>query len=177
MFKQLGHRKRFQILGIGLILAPFVLYWVALSDTIGAYRSCINLKAQQSQIRNIDERLDEARNELAEISFSIGMVDGDPAAFQTEVMSAVSGFCSGKDIDLVDFPAVQTYTESGMTLETISFTIEGGFISTVKLINHLETEAKVGRLISTEFHKTRTKRSKRKVLRTTIHVQNVRKEV
>ncbi len=173
MAQRLDNRMRFRLLAFALAVSPLLLYWIAVSDTVEAAQSCERLQEQYEQVGEIESKLMEVRRQLTLSGASLGMVKGSEE-FQTGLLAAVSGYCSEKGIELVDFPASEFYTEGGMTVETIAFTVEGAFIPTVRLIHHLETEAKVGKLSSTAYRRTITKKDKRTVLRTTIHIQHVK---
>lgn len=176
MFKGLTHKRKFQLLLAGLVIAPFLVYWIAISDTVAAATKCRELNEQYAQTSDMDRSLAEMRAKVNETSLALGMVDGDVDVFQSELLSSVSVFCKDKGLELIDFAESEVYVESGMHIETIPLTVEGGFEPTVRLIHYLETEAKVGRLVSTELKLVKVRKSQKEVLQTTIHVQNVTKE-
>lgn len=176
MWQRLDNRRKFRALVAVLALSPLVMWLLAVSDTVEAAQECARLRDQYASAGELDGRIADLRLKAANISESLGMVEGDATAFQTALLSAVSGFCAKERLELVDFPASETHIDAGLHMETIALVVEGGFIPTVRLVSHLENEARVGKLISTAYTRMLTRRDRRTVLRTTIHVQNVRKQ-
>ncbi|MBI1286287.1 MAG: hypothetical protein GC178_01800 [Flavobacteriales bacterium] len=175
MFSSLGHKRKFQLLVGLLVLSPFIIYSIAISDTVEAAMACSELGGQYEQIDQVDERLMSLRSQVQKAVLELGMVEGDASAFQSGLLSAVSRYAKEVGLELVDFSGSEIFVEDGMRMETIPVTVEGGFGATICLIHYLETEAKVGRLISTEFKLVKAGRTKKEALRTTIHVQNISK--
>ena len=175
MLKGVGHKRRFQLLLLMVGLAPFLIYWLSISDTMEAASACSNLQEQYEQVGDLDMQLGVLRQKLASSNASLGMVESDDRSFQTRLLNAVSGYCEKNSLDVVGFSNAESFREGDLFVETIPVTVEGSFQDTLKLIHFLETESKTGRLISVSHQLKRQSNSTRKVLQTTIHVQNITK--
>ena len=175
MLENVGHKRRFQLLLSAVVLAPFLIYWLSVSDTLNAASACSELQQQYEQVGDLDRQLTELRQEVASSNASLGMVGDEDGSFQTRLLNAVSGYCEKNALDVVGFSNAQSFQEGDLYVETIPVTVEGGFLDTLKLIHYMETESKTGRLVSVSHRLERQLKTRRKVLQTTIHIQNITK--
>jgi hypothetical protein len=175
MMGSLGHRQRFRVLMVLFGITPFIMYWLAIADTVSAAQECSQLQEQYDGIADLDDQLADLRRQVATSNIALGMVPGKGRSFQTQLLTTVSDYCKNSKLELVGIEKTVTYRDGDLDVETIPITVEGGFRETLRLIQYLETEAQTGRLISVNHRLERIMQSRTNVLRTTIHVQNITK--
>lgn len=167
------NKGRFRLMLIALGIAPMLIYYIAVADTVEAYYDCVRLEEELIAAEKLDDDIAQTRNELSIIKAQIGTEANETGAFQTLLLGSVSEECKVNGVSLLDFPKPHTVIDAGLTIETLPVVISGGFSPTVKTIVALEFGRGVGRLISVSMRKEVDRTTKRSDLRTTLVIQNV----
>lgn len=175
MLKGVSNKRKFHLLMLTAGIAPLLVYWLAISDTVTLIQECSELKERYQQVGDIDMEVSGLQSQLAVVNDRLGSTNSDDGSFQTQLLATTTEFCKSANLEVVGMTRPRSYIENDLVVETIPVKVEGGFIDAVKLIQYLETEAGVGRIISVEYALERLSSSRKNVLYTTINVQRINK--
>ena len=90
------------------------------------------------------------------------------------LLEAVTGYVQQHGLVLKDFPQPYETADKGYVTKTAKVTVEGDFISLLKLVYFLEQNYKVGKVVALDFEATKELRTRKRKLNTIIYLQNVK---
>lgn len=164
-------RKVFPILAM---VCFFIIYKLSLSETIEVIISVNELEDKKHRSKEVPQRIEYLKSSLNK--YKTATLFDTTGNYQQELLEMVSLESKKNGLLLKDFP-INTLDTTSQTLKlnTHKFTIEGDFISSITLINHIEKHFLQGKISSIEMELKQERKTKRKFLETTVYIQNLLK--
>lgn len=173
--KGASHKQKFYLLIAGLIAILILAYNLAISKTWDEYHEYRQLKEKLTDLSSLNMNLKSWRDRNQELDSKLG---GEMiiAGFHESLLNTVGKFCEENDITLSEFSEPFEGIDGGYAVETIILTMQGGYKPLLKLVHHLETNFKGGRIASVQFIKEKNYRKNREELFLKMYVQKVKKK-
>jgi hypothetical protein len=178
MKKKLSWKQKNRLLLFAALATLWIVYAFAVSNTLGLRSECNELQLQLDSASGAPGRAQELRSELQRLEeITGGTADSATAsvALHEKLLSIISAYCQENNLILRDFATPLRYSQQEWIVETHPVTVEGNFISLVKLVQLLEQE-KTGKVISADFRSRRDNKTQALSLTVTIYVQNIIRE-
>lgn len=173
-FDNVTYRQKNKILLVGALLLLIVCYIFAIGETVELYSN--NSKASQKleSLKNAPQQIVELNKRLVFLNSRVKQYVRDDDFEQEDILVAISDFCKGHRLKIVEFPKSTLKQNDDIVIETFNFTVEGNFTNLVKLIYDIEVVQKIGRIASLDFETQMDRRTKVKRLTVRIFLQNLR---
>ncbi len=175
MKKWTPYQRKFYMLIGGMLLMVLMAYQFSWSRTLSEISTYKEYKRKDRMIANLDRDLKkwgEMNRELDERLGGQNITQG----FQEGLLNEVGFFCDRNRLKLSDFSEPFEGEDGGYKVETIILTIEGSYKPLLKLMYHLETNFKGGRVASAEFLKEKNFKTQRDELFLKMYVQKIKKK-
>jgi hypothetical protein len=173
MFKNLPYKKKLKILGIVFILVMFICYKLAFSKTIEQYSSFKTQYKLNASLNNQGSSFQTLKMKERKINEFFNQFVLDTIQNEKNFLFVCGEFCKTNNIKIKEYTPYNISTGSNLKTVTKSVTVEGDFRSILNLIYYLETQKKIGHLISANFKSNEDPRDKSTKLNSTIYIQNL----
>lgn len=177
MKKRISYKNRLLYsLILGGVFA-FVMYQLVLSDTFVLAARVGDM--QDEVANNIDApvEIQELKIKLAKIEQLIGdSTHTSGEDIHQLLLESVTNYCQQNGIILNDFPKPFEKAENGYITHTAKVTVEGDFITLLKLVYFLEKKYEVGKVVAVDFEANKNLRTRKRELQSIIYLQNVKPE-
>jgi hypothetical protein len=175
LFENLTYQKKNKLLAGVLVLALILAYFLAIQNTIYAYKSYKENEEKVANANTAPQKVAYYKKKLADIENIIKKQQGTGMDNQQLLLSVVSDYCNENDLVLKEFPLPITSNDKDYTIETNIFEIQGGFIKLVKLVYELEQNTIVGKVMSVNYEIKKNYKTKSFALTATLYLQNIKK--
>lgn len=177
MIKKLTYKQQLLYTLIGGFIFSIIIYNVALSNTISLVVKNSDFEAQISKSQDAPEQIQFAKQKIKRIEQLVGTNnDYSELDIHQVLLEAVTSYVQKNGLILKDFPQPFIGIENGYITKTAQLTVEGDFISLLKLIYFLENDYNVGKVVAVDFKTSKELRTRKRKLNTTIYLQNVKAE-
>lgn len=160
---------------IAIVVFAFILYKVAISGTVELSFENGDLKEQISNNQNAPQQIKTIKKKIAKIEQLVGDEVGDETDPHQMLLGMVTQYCQQNKLTLKEFPHPFVLEDKGYITKTAKVVVEGDFIYLLKLVYHLESKYKVGKVVSVDFEAKKQLRTRRRKLNSTIYVQNIKR--
>jgi hypothetical protein len=171
----MSYNKKNIILWCGIGLLLILSYKLALSKTINAIEESKELKLKIALADSLQYKINELNNSIKQVEFIALDKKTGGSEINQNLLSEISKYCQQNDINLREFPESNIIANENYDVMTSHFKVEGRYIGLVKLVNLLEKDKSIGKIISVRFRSFIEIRTKKKILEGTIYVQNILK--
>ncbi len=168
------YKKRYYMLSGGLILLSILIFYLALLPTIQTGANVRILKRQIALLQSAPSEIAGMEKKLVKLQQEIGMDAGKFTDTQKALLEAVSNYCKSNGILIREFPQLHIAEIKGYRIETHRVTIEGGFIPLLLLLNKLEREFSLSRVVSVGYQSQYDMKQKRTRLLMSIYLQAIK---
>ncbi len=177
MKKKLTYKQRLLYTLVGAFLFSFVIYNMAIADSIELAFKNSEFREQIAKSQNAPEQIKILTKKIKQIEQLVGTnKDYSSVDIHQELLESVTGYVQKNNLVLKDFPQPYLTTANGYVTKTAQLTVEGGFINLLKLIYFLENNYTVGKVVAVDFKTSKELRTRKRKLNTTIYIQNVKTE-
>lgn len=157
-------------------LFAIILYNMAISDTIALVVENSELELLVSKNVDAPLQIKAAKEKLNKIEQLTGNELKTNVDIHQMLLGSVSGYVQENNLILKDFPQPYSMTDKGYITKTAIVTVEGDFISLLKLCNYIEKNYQGGKIVAVDFKATKELRTRKRKLNSTIYLQNVKAE-
>ena len=149
---------------------------MALSNTIDLAIKNSDFRDQLTKSQNAPEQIKMVSKRIKDIEQLVGSNSEKYTGVDIHqvLLELVTGYVQKNDLILKDFPKPYVSSSNGYITKTAKLTVEGGFVSLLKLIYFLENNYNVGTVVATDFKIIKELRSRKRKLNATIYIQNVK---
>ncbi len=169
------YKRKTLYLGIGFLLALFVIYYLAIRSTINLYKDNIEMVEHVSIELNPLEQIN-IKNEEEQLRASILSYSIDSLTSGNLLLSVTGNLCKKNNVVLKDVPLYEDSELNGYRVRTNRVIVEGQFINLLKLLNDFEN-SKIGRVSSASFQTYFNRIKNKNTLVLTIYIQNVKSTI
>ena len=170
--RRLAAKQKLKLLGFAVIPTVFLCYQLSIKRTVEEYRRYqIGVKeARRSGLPRPLRNWRKGRRSVEALCrrYSLDTLSGD-----RNLLAVISHFCDSTNLRLKEYRNVSLVQDDSMRVLTRLITIEGRFISGIKMIYDLETKKEAGRISSVAFTTVTDRQDKSTRLDYTLYVQNL----
>lgn len=157
----------------GFFIALFLCYTFAVSKTLNYRKQYRSLKSEIPLFKDIPRQLSvltrkEQYYDSLQHSFQIA-----ETSFQNNILRTLTKAAETYTFKVIDFNEPHLFQENKIQKNSYGFTVEGSFMSILKLIHHLEQKTKLGEIIHCSLEKKKDIRTQRERLQARIIIQHV----
>lgn len=155
-------------------LFAIVLYNVAISDTM--YLAIENNTLESQVIENINapKQIQAIKQKLLKIEQLIGNKNQEETNVHQLLLESITQYNQKKALVLQDFPQPFISSNNEYVTKTAKVTVEGDFINLLKLVYFLEQNYQIGKVVSVNFETTKELYKRKRELRSTIYIQDIK---
>lgn len=176
MFKNLNSRNKLKLLTAGLGLALFLVYFLAVSDTITLARDCSAKEEKLAQSKQLDLEIARLKAQVLSLDARIGGQADTSRKVMDMLLEHISAFCNSQGCVLKEIPTSARAVSNGYEVETYFITVAGTFRQLLDLVYLLEQKKRTGgHITSLLFYSAKNNRTKKTDLYLTLHVQRYKK--
>lgn len=175
-FKKIPIRQKSLLLFPILVLGLWLIYVLAVADTVELIQYNIRVKKQVQNLSNAPQKIDMLQEQLQILERDLGGIDEDYIQHQDLLLEKVSHFCYKHYLALREFPHYQKEIDNSFEIYTTRIEVTGSFHNILKLTYYLEQEIQAGRVSSLLIEKRKDRKTRRIVLTGIIYLQNIRKQ-
>ncbi|MDP2721463.1 MAG: hypothetical protein Q8O72_01795 [Bacteroidales bacterium] len=166
-------RKKLLFVILGTLLLLVFSYQLSFKKTIVLYQEYQVILDERYQKIDLPEQLKLLQDQLDDIAGTIG-TSGDVLVNKRRlIIDRVSNYCNDNSIRIIELAPSLVTKESSFVIETNIIKTEGSFANLLKLVNILEREKAIGKVISVRFATSLNRKTKAKELISEIFVQNI----
>jgi hypothetical protein len=165
--------KKNKILVLGFLLALYICYSFAISNTITAYKEYHS--KNELIIDNNDSpklahqlRLKEKQLDLVLSQYNITATE----SFQNDLLKQLNTYSENYHLKIIDFKEPHIITEKGFITTSYIFSLEGSFNGCISLINKIENNPILGSIKHLNFTKQRDYKTNIDYLVVEVIIQN-----
>ena len=174
MIKNLTYHQRLLYTLIGGGLFAIIIYNVALSSTIDIAIDNNALEKQIAKNQDAPKQVEIVKQKIKKIEQLVGDREDEKVDIHQLLLASVTGYVQEKGMILKDLPQPYVATANGYVTNTAKITLEGDFISLLKLLYFLEGNYKVGKVVAVDFKTEKELQTRKRILNATIYLQNVK---
>ncbi len=175
MLQNLTYKKKYYLLLAFTALFAVLAYKWAFSKTITLYVQNRQLENRVKEADNAPARFSALRSKLSAINHVIETRQTDSVqGVHDFLLATLSRYCKENNTVLKSFPETSVYRQGDFEIETNSFTVQGDFISLLKLVYLLEQKERTGKVSSVVFQSGKDNDLQRTVLTATVYLQTVK---
>ncbi|WP_418637453.1 hypothetical protein [Winogradskyella sp.] len=142
-----------KLLVLGVLLALFIVYRFAITNTIEAQKTVRELNQEKGLLKNISNKISNLKEKEAQLDAVLKKKNiSINNSFQQTLLQNLSSFAKQNNLQIIAFNEPHIFNSRITELHTYSFEIKGNFNSLLKMVNHLEN-LQLGQLISIKFEK------------------------
>ena len=168
-------KKTYSIL-TAFVLACFIIYSIAIKETINAKKSCAKLEDQLKHVENAPVQIAELDQKTERINKVIN-ANKQNKSFNEYLLDRVSDFSVKNSLLIKHFPKNHSYAKGDYSINTNIITVEGSYIKLLKLLHHLEIIEKTGHLSSVEYLSYLDRETKKMKLEMKIYIQTIENNI
>lgn len=172
----LNHQKKFWVLCVCLLLLSIASYQMSFSKTIEAQSYYSELIGKHERIVGLNKELTKYRQLTGGLSGDFVNSTKGSGDFNHILLDKVGRFCEERRLVLVEFSEPLKGIEKGYSIETGVITVEGDFKPLLELLNGLQNDFKMGRVVAADFEKEMDYRKNREQLFAKIYVQKISRD-
>lgn len=174
MKKGITYKQKNKFLLLGFFIMLIISWAFGFKKTFAAIGACNEMQSRAETAKDLPEKEEALKKELILLESKIGS-HSDSLAFQQQLLREITSFCDSIGIDVKEYSGKEMRQEIGYLVETHRFAIQGGFLSLVKLIHHLEQKANTGKIAAADFRKVKDSKTKREELNLFLYINHITK--
>lgn len=157
----------------GFFLALIVCYKFTFSETLAHRKNYQHLKKEVQLFKDIPQQLSvlyqkEKYYDSLQRTFQI-----TETSFQNTILKTINTAAETHNFNVIEFNEPHIFEENDIRKNSYSFTVEGSFMSILKLTHHLEQKTKFGEIIHYQLEKKKDPRTRKERLQARIIIQNI----
>jgi type II secretory pathway component PulJ len=172
MLKNLSEKYKFLLLTGAFLLLILISYQIALKGTVQLRREVKALKQKISEADELPQQIGLLRKQLKMLNATYFEEKQRSNNKHEIVLETVSRQAAKYAVTVYEFPARHIVSTSSVQVETHTITLRGRYTDLLKTIQSLETEERVGRIVSVNFYTESERRSRKKYLYAQLFIQN-----
>ncbi|KQC31618.1 hypothetical protein AAY42_05380 [Flagellimonas eckloniae] len=162
------------ILLLFLFLALLLCYKLAISNTLDLRKEYLSLKKEERLSEDIPQKLTLLSKKEIYLDSVLQKLDLNNTAMENNLLRVVNKEAAENNIKIIDFNAPHTSDKDNSHVMTYIFTLEGSYVSILRLIHDLETKRNLGSVSHLEFEKKKDYRTKRTYLQTIVFLEQIK---
>lgn len=142
-----------RIVVIGFVVVLILCYQLAISNTVMLRNTYHDLRKEELLFKNTPKQLALLSQQKMYYDTLLKKHQIDGGSIQNNLLKNINSLSKKHHLKVVEFLEPHVIENNGMSIKTYQFTIEGGYNSLMKLVNHLEQQTVFGEIINVHFEK------------------------
>lgn len=174
-FNSISYKKKNKILIYSLPVLVLIIYYLAIHNTILAFRKNYELKQQTENAGKSTDTVNELELRINKLNNKLGISDTVNTDNREYVMNKISDYCKTYSLQLINYPQSSYSTFNDYTIQSKTIEITGNFMNITKLVYSIEQELFLGRVASLQYYTKKNSASRKSYLVAKIIIQNIKK--
>ncbi|WP_185956440.1 hypothetical protein [Changchengzhania lutea] len=153
------HKTKNIALVIGFIMALFLCYQLAISNTLVLKNEYNDLEKEALLFKNTPKQLSLLKQKQTYYDSLLNKYQIQGGSIQNNLLKTINTFSTDHNLKVVSFLEPHISKSNELTVKTYQFTMEGNYNSILKLVHHLEQKTKFGEIINLHFEKKKNFRT------------------
>jgi hypothetical protein len=153
------------------LLALLLCYKLAIFNTLAFRKEYLSLKKEEQLFKNIPQQLALLTKKEMYLDSVLKKWDMNNSTMENNLLRVVNKQAAQNNIKVIDFNAPHISSESVLTY---IFTLEGSYVSLVKIIHDLENKRNFGSISHLSLEKKRHYRSKKNYLQALVFLEQIK---
>jgi hypothetical protein len=162
-----------RLLFIGGAVLLIAAYPLAFKKTLELKKQVVELQNQVEKSKGITTAIGQLQQEVGSLESSLGIKDQGWDHVQRDLLGIAGHIADSLGVRIREVDPVHLVEESGVNVATQGMTLEGGFASLVRLLNKIESEEELPRVVSAKFAMSRDNDTRKDHLNITIYAQSI----
>lgn len=152
------------VLVFGFILAVFLCYKMAFSETIRLKNEFNALVIQETLFKNTPKQFSILKQKQKYYDSLLNQYQLNEGSVQNSLLKIINTYADSTHLKVVSFLEPHIENNNDLKVNTYQFTLEGNFNALIKLIHKLEQKTKFGEIVNIHFEKKTNFRTGKKYL-------------
>lgn len=166
-------KKKFTYTLITSLAVIILSYQFSFKKTLLLVKQSNSMHEEKGRSQNLPKKITQLETELSEISGTIELNNKQNINKRNLIIEKTSVFCDKHKLIISELNPPMIRNENAFTIETNIIKTEGSFINLIELLDTLEKEKTIGKIISVKFASYLNRKTKRKNLFSEIYIQNI----
>ncbi|MEQ9064063.1 MAG: hypothetical protein RIE58_07790 [Vicingaceae bacterium] len=161
-------------LSLSMAVLTWAIYKIALTDTIELIQNHAALKQSLEENQFHDIKLKRLESELHDVALLLGASNEDASNM---LIQTVTVYVSNHQLVLKSLPPARQYQYGDVHVNLQSFQVSGSLVSILRLIDLIERDSDLGKVVSIDFGIEFDQRRKKRLLNASVCIQNLKIKV
>lgn len=171
MLDKLDYTKKCYLLFAGLVLFFYLGYKFSFADTFVMADEITEKEEKLLWLKEKEKELPALREKMSE--FEKVYAKSDSGSVRDKLTAYISEFADQNSCLVTEIPTNSSFKNDDLKIQTNTFTIKGGYIDLIRLLNLLETNYKfTAKIMSAQFYSIVDLQAKKRSLYLTIITQS-----
>ncbi len=166
-------KKKLLYTALITVLVLILSYQFSFKKTFVLYDEYKLMLSEKSRSRNLPQKILKLQNELDNIAGTIESSGDAELNKRNRIISRVSNYCDSHSLIISELTPSIVREENTFTIETNIVKTEGSFVNLLKLLNNIEQEKSLGKVISVRFATYLNRKTRKKNLFSEMYIQNI----
>jgi hypothetical protein len=167
-----NYKNKLVLLGIAAIVLFFIIYKMAICETIAIRQKTIDYTEQLNSIQKAPQEIGRIKRKLDNFADIVGKTM-DTTYRNEPLLEFLSQVCKTNQVTLSDYMSPHISEQVDFRVETRIAVIEGRFMQLLKTLNSVEQNYKRGKTVAADFNLKEDLRTNQRRLYLTIYIQSV----
>lgn len=174
MRNKVSNKLKIILLGIATLIVAYIIYNIAIIETIEIKRQLDNNIEQLNQMSNAKKQIKQLTRELARINQDFTSADVDQSKFREYVLEKINNSISKMDyVKLIEIPQEHCFRKNNYDIYTYSLLLEGDFFQLQRLVYSWETGFLKKKIRSVSYYTKVDNKTGAESLMFKIYIQNI----
>ncbi|RXG11484.1 hypothetical protein DSM03_11615 [Leeuwenhoekiella aestuarii] len=142
-----------KLLAACFILALFICYYLAFSETFSVKREYDNLKDQQLIAKNLPAQLISLKQKNKKYDSLLAAYQISETSWQNNLLYRIDRYAKLNELKILKIEEPHTFTSNGLKVSSYAIALSGDFDNLLGLLYELEQQANFGQLANVHFIK------------------------
>lgn len=158
---------------LSLILLFAVFCISPFSRTLSMTFNYFEVKEGVRSLDNFDSQIQSLSHRQKKLKQEFGEIKWDSLQFESTLIKKLNYYCDSLAVEIINLNKAHVHQSPEYRLETYEITLRGGFYKTLNVLNRLENELTLCRIINASLEKKKRMRSKNPHLETRILMTHI----
>ncbi|TMU55668.1 hypothetical protein [Flagellimonas algicola] len=167
------NKKNKYLIG-GILAMAFACYFLAVKKTFELKGEMAVTNDHQEKYVNVNHELAKLSKKEQNLDLQLSSLDLDNSSVQNNLLRILNEQSEAYGIKIIAFNAPHVTQHNNTKVKTQIFTLEGSYVSILKMLHELEKKGGFGRVSHVDYEKNRDFRNRTSRLQTTIFLKEVK---
>jgi hypothetical protein len=148
--------RKNKLLLLGFLLALYICYSFAISNTLSYYKEYHSKNELISNNNSSPKLVHQLRQKERQLDLALSQYNiNSTESFQNDLLKQLNTYSDSYHLKIIDFKEPHIITEKGSSITSYIFSLEGSFNGCLALLNKIENNPSLGSIRHLNFTKKR----------------------